>query len=145
VDFAYAVAIAARAYGARRDSSGRLFLAQAIDIAQALGPDATETALNAAVLYGVPQNTQWTSEDLGGMGTDPLVCEIVELLKHKSGETYMDFVRRICVAPGHAGETARTVMVADLRVGIARTDSDALRERYESSLPLVQNALAPVT
>ena len=33
-------------------------------------------------------------------------------------------------------------MVADLRLGIAQTDSDALRERYESSLPLLQGALA---
>jgi hypothetical protein len=54
----------------------------------------------------------------------------------------MNFVRGVCAAPGHSGERARLVMVADLRIGIARTDSDALRERYESSLPLVRSALA---
>ena len=145
MDFASAVGIAAHAYGARRDSSGRLLLAEAVNVAQALGSGATEAALNSAVLYGVPQNTIWTVDDLARMGVDSVVCEVVDLLKHERGETYMDFVRRVCAAPGLSGETARLVMVADLRIGIARTDSDALRERYESSLPLVRSALATVS
>ena len=142
MEFATAVGIAAHAYGARRDSLGRLLLAEAVNVAQALGSGATEAALNSAVLYGVPQNTIWTVDDLARMGVDSVVCEVVDLLKHERGETYMDFVRRVCAAPGLSGETARLVMVADLRIGIARTDSDALRERYESSLPLVRSALA---
>jgi hypothetical protein len=142
VDFASAVGIAAHAYGARRDSSGRLLLAEAVNVAQALGSGATEAALTSAVLYGVPQNTIWAVDDLARMGVDSMVCEVVDLLKHRRGESYMDFVRRVCAAPGLSGETARLVMVADLRISIARTDSDALRERYESSLPLVRRALA---
>jgi (p)ppGpp synthase/HD superfamily hydrolase len=142
VEFATAVGIAAHAYAARRDSSGRLLLAEAVNVAQALGSGATEAALISAVLYGVPQNTTWTVDDLARMGVDSVVCEVVDLLKHRRGESYMDFVRRVCAAPGLSGETARLVMVADLRIGIARTDSDALRERYESSLPLVRSALA---
>jgi hypothetical protein len=43
---------------------------------------------------------------------------------------------------GGAGETARLVKIADLRVSADRADSDALRQRYEQSLPLVQRALA---
>jgi len=144
VDFAYAVAVAARAYGAQRDFSGRLLLGQALDVAQALPSDATDTAMNAAVLYAIPQVTHWTADHLVGVGVDPVVCEVVDLLTQKSGEPYMDFVRRICAAPGHAGETARLVLVADLRIGIVRTDSDVLRKRYESSLPLVRDALAVV-
>lgn len=142
MDFASAVGIAAHAYGARRDSSGRLLLAEAVNVAQALGSLATEAALNSAVLYGVPQNTIWTVDDLARMGVDSMVCEVVDLLKHRRDESYIDFVRRVCAAPGLSGETARLVMVADLRIGIARTDSDALRERYEASLPLVRSALA---
>jgi hypothetical protein len=34
------------------------------------------------------------------------------------------------------------VMVADLTVSADRADSDALRERYEQSLPLIRTALA---
>jgi hypothetical protein len=53
----------------------------------------------------------------------------------------MDYIKRICDAPGVAGETARLIKVADLKVSVDQADSDALRERYEQSLPLVQSAL----
>jgi hypothetical protein len=54
----------------------------------------------------------------------------------------MDYIRRICSAPGVAGETARQVKVADLTVSVDRAGSDTLRQRYQQSLPLVQSALA---
>ena len=134
--------IAARIYGATRDASDGLFLAHAMDVAQALGPGATPTALNTAILHGIPEDTDWTVAHLSELGVDAVVCEAVDLLTRRSGEPYTSYVRRVCEAPGTAGETARLVMVADLKVSLARTDSDALRERYESSLPLLQGALA---
>jgi (p)ppGpp synthase/HD superfamily hydrolase len=142
VDFAQAVAIAARVYGATRDTSDGLLLAHAVDVAQALGSGATPAAMNTAVLHGIPEDTTWTVEHLAELGVDAVVCEAIALLTRRSGEAYMSYVRRVCDAPGVAGETARVVLVADLKVGVARTDSDALRERYESSLPLVQSAVA---
>ena len=142
MDFAHAVGIAARIYGAARDASDGLFLTHAVEVAQALGSAATPTALNTAVLHGVPEDTDWTVEHLSELGVDPVVCEAVDLLTRRSGEPYSSHVRRVCDAPGAAGETARLVMVADLKVSVAGTDSDALRERYESSLPLVQSAVA---
>ena len=98
--------------------------------------------MNTAVLHGIPEDTAWTVEHLAESGVDAVVCEAVDLLTRRSGEAYMSYVRRVCDAPGAAGETARLVLVADLKVSVARTDSDALRERYESSLPLVQRAVA---
>jgi (p)ppGpp synthase/HD superfamily hydrolase len=142
VDFAHAVGIAARVYGATRDASDGLFLAHAMDVARALGAAASPTALNTAVLHGIAEDTEWTVEHLSELGVDAVVCEAVDLLTRRGGEAYTSYVRRVCDAPGVAGDTARLVMVADLKVSVARTDSDALRERYESSLPLVQSALA---
>ena len=142
MDFAHAVGIAARIYGATRDASDGLFLAHAMDVAQALGSGATPAAMNTAVLHGIPEDTAWTVEHLSELGVDAVVCEAVDLLTRRSGEAYTNYVRRICDARGAAGETARLVMVADLEVSLARTDSDALRERYESSLPLLQRAVA---
>ena len=105
-------------------------------------PRATPTALNTAILHGIPEDTDWTVAHLSELGVDAVVCEAVDLLTRRSGEPYTSCVRRVCDAFGTAGETARLVMVADLEVSLARTDSDALRERYESSLPLLQGALA---
>ena len=71
-----------------------------------------------------------------------VICEALDILAPSSGETYMAYVERICASTGLAGETARLVKEADLKVNLARADSDTLRERYARSLPLVQNALA---
>jgi guanosine-3',5'-bis(diphosphate) 3'-pyrophosphohydrolase len=142
VDFGDAVAIATRAFGESRDHSGGMFLAHSINVAQALGRDATTAATCAAVLHEVPENTYWTIDDLAAMGVDPLVCQVLDLLTPRSGEPYMDHIRRICQTPGLAGDTARLVKVADLTLSVDRENSDALRERYEQSLPLIQTALA---
>ena len=143
MEFADAVAIASRAYGASRDRSGGLLLAHGVNVAQALGPTATPTAMNAAILHDILEDTDWSIDDLARRGVDAVVCEVVELLTRRSGETYIDSIRRICDAPGVVGETARLVKVADLTVSFDRADSDTLRERYEQSLPLLQGALAP--
>lgn len=143
MEFAAAVAIAAQAYGASRDRSGGLLLAHAVNVAQALGRTATPTALNAAVLHDVLEDTGWSIDDLVRHGVDSVVCEVVGLLTRRPGETYVDYIRRICDAPGLAGDTARLVKVADLTVSVDRADSDTLRARYEQSLPLLQGALAP--
>lgn len=142
MDFAYAVAIAAKAYEANRDSAGRLLLLEAVEVADAVEPSPTPIAICAAVLYRIPAHTEWTAEHLAGVGTEEVVCEAVDVLTRRRGEAYMDYVRRVCAAPGQSGQAARLVMAAELRLGIARTDSDALRERYAASLPLVQGALA---
>ncbi len=133
---------AARVYGASRNRSGGLFLAHAINVAQALGRAATSGAMSAAVLHDMLEDTEWTIDDLARSGVDPLECEVIDVLTRRSSETYMDYVRRVCDAPGVAGDTARLVMVADLTVSADRADSDALRERYEQSLPIVRSALA---
>jgi hypothetical protein len=142
VDFADGVVLAARVYGVSRDRSGGLRLAHCVNVAQALGREATATAMNAAVIHRIPEESGCTIEDLATWGVDPVVCEVVDVLTRRSGETYTDYIRRICDAPGVAGDTARLVMVADLTISADREDSDALRERYEQSLPLVRNALA---
>jgi hypothetical protein len=136
------VVLAARVLGTSRDRSGGLRLAHCVNVAQALGPTATANAMNAAVIHRIPEESGCTIEDLATWGVDPMVCEVVDVLTRRSGETYTDYIRRICDAPGVAGDTARLVMVADLTVSADREDSDALRERYEQSLPLVRNALA---
>jgi hypothetical protein len=138
------VAIAGRAYEAKRDSSGGLMLAHVVDVAQALGPAASPTALCAALLHDIPADTTWTVEDLSSLGVDAMACETIDILTRRSGETYISYIRRICDAPGLAGETARLITVADLTVSYARTNSDALRERYDWTLPLVQGALTRV-
>ena len=98
--------------------------------------------MSAAILHDLLEDTDWSIEDLARSGADPVVCAAVDVLTRRTGATYTDFIRRICDAPGVAGDVARLVKVADLTVSVDRANSDALRERYEQSLPVVQSALA---
>src|SRR5262245_49662012 len=104
-----------------------MFLTHGMNVADALGRDATSTAMSAAVLHEIRESADGTIEDLASWGVDPLVCEVLHLLTPRGGEPYMDYIRRICEAPGLAGETARHVKVADLKVSVDRESSDALR------------------
>ena len=142
MDFADAVAIAARAFGEKRGRSGLLLIAHGIEVAQGLGHSPMPASLSAAVLHDVLEDTDWTTDDLRSRGVESVVCEAIEILTRRRGESYVGHIERICAATGVAGDTARHVKVADLRVNYARADSDTLRERYEQSLPLVRSALA---
>ena len=119
-----------------------LLITHAMEVTEALGRGAVLTAMNTAVLHDVVEDTDYTTDDLRNRGVDPVVAEALDILTQRSGESYMAHVERICAATGLAGDTARLVKAADLKVNFARADSDTLRERYELSLPLLQRALA---
>lgn len=91
-----------------------LLIAHGIEVTQELGRGAMLSAMNTAVLHDVVEDTDHTTDDLQNRGVDPVVCEAVDILTRRSGETYMAHVERICAATGLAGETARLVKVADL-------------------------------
>jgi hypothetical protein len=55
-----------------------LHLTHALDVAQALGPDATVPELSTAVLHDVLEDTDWTMDDLAELGVEPTVREAVE-------------------------------------------------------------------
>ena len=137
--FVDAVSLAARAFQHdRRDPTGELYLTHALDVAQALGPDATVAELSTAVLHDVVEDTSWTKDDLANSGVEATVLEAVGTLTRGPDEEDEDFVVRICATPGDVGVIAQRVKLADLTVNMATADSDEERERYERSLPLVR-------
>jgi (p)ppGpp synthase/HD superfamily hydrolase len=140
--FVHAVSVAARAFEHhRRDGTHELYLTHALDVAQALGRDATASELSAAVLHDVLEDTDWTVEDLAGSGVKTTVLDAVETLTRRPQEDDEQFVARICATPGVVGVTAQRVKLADLTVNLATADSDEERERFEGSLPIVRRAI----
>ena len=125
----------------RRDGSEELYLTHVLDVAQALGPEATETELSTAVLHDVLEDTDWTTDDLAESGVDATILEAVEVLTRRPQEEDEAFVARICATPGHVGLIAQRVKLADLTVNLANADSDEERERFERSLPTVRSAV----
>ena len=144
-----AVAIAARAHAGRRDRSGILELAHSITVASALGDDATEDELAAAVLHDVLEDTSWTAEDLTAAGVPPVVVEAVEhvsRIEQPVKESYRDFIDRSARADGEAGQIARRVKLADLltnmeRVGALPEGPEMRRKRYLPALDTIRAAM----
>jgi (p)ppGpp synthase/HD superfamily hydrolase len=69
----------------------------------------SETAMMAAVLHDVVEDTDWTLERLREAGFAEEVVEAVDCLTHREGESYEEFVGRV-----RANPIARQVKVADL-------------------------------
>jgi (p)ppGpp synthase/HD superfamily hydrolase len=137
--FVHAVYVASLAFEHhRRDSTRELYLTHALDVAQALGPDATLPELSTAVLHDVLEDTNWTTDDLAESGVETTVLDAVATLTRRPEEQDEMFVARICATPGEVGVIAQRVKLADLTANIATADSDEERERYERSLPIVR-------
>jgi (p)ppGpp synthase/HD superfamily hydrolase len=137
--FVEAVSLAAQAFQHhRRDQTGELYVTHALDVAQAIGPDATVFELSTAVLHDVLEDTDWTMDDLENSGVEATILEAVATLTRRPGEEDEDFAGRICATPGDVGVIAQRVKLADLTVNLATARSDEERERYERSLPLVR-------
>lgn len=148
MEWADAVAVAARAHGFLRDKSGVLQLAHGIEVASALG-DATDDERAAAVLHDVLEDTGWTKNDLRTAGVPELVIEAVEHVSRREQpekERYRDFIERTATADGEAGRIARRVKQADLLVNMARVHEleggeSMLEQRYVPSLERIRAAM----
>ena len=144
-----AVAIAAQAHGGRRDRSGVLELAHGIHVASALGDDATDDELAAAVLHDVLEDTSWTSQDLLDAGVPAVVVEAVEhvsRIEQPRKEAYREFIERTARAEGEAGRIARRVKVADLltnmeRIAALPEGESMRRKRYVPALETIRAAM----
>jgi (p)ppGpp synthase/HD superfamily hydrolase len=140
--FVHAVYVAALAFqNRRRNGSEELYLTHVLDVAQALGPDATVSELSTAVLHDVLEDTDWTVDDLAESGVEGPVLEAVEVLTRRAEEQDEAFVARICAAPGEVGIIAQRVKLADLTVNLTNADTDQERERFERELPAVRSAV----
>lgn len=62
-----------------------------------------------ALLHGVVEDTDWTSEDLVCEGFSANVIEALRLLTHTDGSSYEDYVERLASNP-----IAKVVKIADL-------------------------------
>ena len=137
--FVLAVSVAAQAFeDGRRNQTRELYLTHALDVAQALGPEARASELSAAVLHDVLEDSDWTVDDLAASGVQATVIDAVETLTRRPEEQHEEFVARICATSGDVGVVAQRVKLADLTVNIAMAHSSQERERFAQSLPIVR-------
>ena len=99
-----------------------------------------EISTVCALLHDVIEDTDYTFDDLRGMGFPEEVIEALTLLTHDPAVPYMDYVKIIATNP-----TAKKVKIADLKHNSDLTrmneiDEYAIRrtKKYEEALALLQ-------
>ena len=101
-----AISIAAQAHKGQKDKAGAPYLLHPLRMMLRMN---SETAMMAAVLHDVVEDTDWTLGRLHEAGFSVEVIEAVDCLTHREGESYEQFVERVRTNP-----IARQVKIADL-------------------------------
>ncbi len=95
------------AHAGQRDKAGLPYANHPLHLAEQMS---TEDETCAALLHDVMEDCGATAEDLRALGVSPAAVRAVELLTHRDGVPYLDYVRAL-----RANPIARRVKAADLR------------------------------
>jgi (p)ppGpp synthase/HD superfamily hydrolase len=101
-----AIQIAAQAHEGQKDKSGAPYILHPLRMMMRME---SETAMIAAVLHDVVEDSDWTLEQLRGEGFSEEVLQAVNCLTNRDGESYDDFIARV-----ETNSVARQVKIADL-------------------------------
>lgn len=121
------------------DKSGMPYVFHPFHLAEQMTDEITVTV---ALLHDVIEDTDYTFDDLRGMGFPDEVISALMLLTHAPDVPYMDYVKKI-----KTNDVAKAVKLADLRHNsdMTRLDSttpkDILRiEKYKSAIELLKKS-----
>ena len=120
------------------DKSGLPYVFHPFHVAEQMEDEITTTV---ALLHDVVEDTDYTLEDLSGMGFPQKVTDALALLTHDPAVPYLEYVAKIKHNPA-----ARAVKLADLkhnsdtaRLGCI-SEKDALRiEKYINAIKLLES------
>jgi (p)ppGpp synthase/HD superfamily hydrolase len=101
-----AIQIAAQAHAGQKDKSGAPYILHPLRMMLRVE---SETAMIAAVLHDVVEDSDWTLEQLRLEGFSEEVLQAVECLTNRDGGSYDDFIARV-----KTNAIARQVKIADL-------------------------------
>lgn len=115
------------------DKSGMPYVFHPFHLAEQM---TTEETVITALLHDVVEDTDYTLEDLAGMGFPETVIEALRLMTHERSVPYLDYVCKI-----KTNEIARTVKLADLRHNSDVTRLDSVDEKTEKRLEKYTKAM----
>lgn len=136
-----AMTIAYNAHHGQTDPSGVAYIFHPLHLAEQMTDEVT---VAAALLHDVIEDTPITLEDLHKEGFPESVLQVVDLLTHKEGVPYLDYVRAL-----KGNVAARIIKLADLTHNsnvtrlneISAKDIDHL-SRYRAAFEILQGGEA---
>ena len=137
-----AMRIAYDAHYGQVDRGNTPYICHPLHVAAQMGED--ETAVTAAILHDVLEDSSVSREDLEKEGIPEEIIRMVEILTRKRQETYAEYISRI-IASGNV--TALRVKYQDIthNLDTTRTADGTLPEyllkRYHAALKRIEEAL----
>ena len=125
------------AHKEQTDKSGLPYVFHPFHLAEQM-PD--ELTAAAALLHDVVEDTPYTLDDLRSQGFPETVIDALELLTHREGISYFDYVAAIKLNP-----IARQVKMADLRHNSDLTRLDVVDSRALARVEKYKKALEILT
>ena len=125
------------AHKEQTDKSGLPYVFHPFHLAEQM-PD--ELTAAAALLHDVVEDTPYTLDDLRSQGFPETVIDTLELLTHREGVSYFDYVAAIKLNP-----IARQVKMADLRHNSDLTRLDVVDSRALARVEKYKKALEILT
>jgi len=128
-----AIKIAFEAHGKQNDRSGIPYVLHPIHVAEQMKD---ETTTIVALLHDVVEDTDVTLEDLKNDGFSQEVLDAVDVLTHKDGMKYLDYVRRLATNP-----IAKKVKVEDIKHNTDLTRTINPNDKIFKKMPVYMEAL----
>ena len=129
-----AMKLAFAAHKDQVDKSGIPYVFHPVHLAEQM--ESEETAI-VALLHDVVEDTEYTLQEIAGMGFPQTVLEALALLTHDEAVPYMDYVMQLKENP-----IARTVKLADLRHNSDLTRLDTVDEKALARVEKYKKAIA---
>ena len=129
-----AIDLAYDAHHGQKDKAGRPYFTHPFMVAMKMD---TEAEICAALLHDVAEDTDITIDELRKI-FPPEVTNAVDVLTHRNGESYDDYIRRIKSNP-----VARKVKLADIAHNMDETrisGDEELRAGYEKRIEKYRRA-----
>lgn len=120
---AKAIALAAEAFKNTTDKGGKPYILHCLRVMNSVS-HLGEEVMTAAVLHDVPEDTAITVEELLLLGYSQRVCLLVNLLTHREGVPYDDYIKAIAL-----DKDATAIKKADLIDNSSITRIKALRKK----------------
>jgi len=128
-----AIKIAYKAHMDQNDRSGIPYILHPIHVAEQMKDEVTTIV---ALLHDVVEDTSVTLEDLKRYGFSQEVLDAIEVLTHKDGVKYLDYIREVAKNP-----VARKVKVEDIKHNTDLTRTTNMSDKVFKKLPIYKEAL----
>lgn len=106
---AQAISLAAQAFVHKHDKGGHPYILHCLHVMRAV-ESLGEEAMIVAVLHDLIEDTKWTVDALIKAGYKERTATLIDMLTHKDGESYEDYIIRTSLNP-----ITRTIKMHDLR------------------------------